>query len=187
MFHFYHLYVNLNLFLLLNLEWVFPRGTEKNVMLLKILKNKSKNLHNHWIHAWVKFVSHHVALAKLYNYPGNLFTCWLISSSGKLIKPNTHSHRCHRPPHNHLREWFMITRSKIHCLSHPSGAASSKIVYLIISSGAITPSTARYLSAEWSCKQPRALCFNSLVKSNIRVGASYWCGNVANTRHEDTF
>ena len=36
MFHFYHLYVNLNLFLLLNLEWVFPRGTEKNVMLLKI-------------------------------------------------------------------------------------------------------------------------------------------------------
>ena len=36
-------------------------------------------------------------------------------------------------------------------LGHPSGAASSKIVYLMISSGAITPGTARYLSAEWSC------------------------------------
>ena len=53
---------------------------------------------------------------------------------------------------------------------HPSGAASSKMVYLMISSGAITPGTARYLSAEWSCIACIDVLFAKLFVVQRRIG-----------------
>ena len=63
------------------------------------------------------------------------------AASSKIVNLIISDHQHHHWNHYHGSDTI---------IGHPSGAASSKIVYLMISSGAITPGTARYLSAEWS-------------------------------------
>ena len=83
------------------------------------------------------------------------------AASSNMVYLIIFDHQHHHWNHHH---WSVIING------HPSGAASSKIVYLMISSGAITPGTARYLSAEWSCIACIDVLFAKLFVVQRRIG-----------------